>query len=130
MTISGHFSANYLYENLSQNWDSDGHFEVLNKSESWFVQQLWHKTQKNPTYKTHKKHKCFFSTTPQKTKMKIFVFWVMNLNQSRFRPVKHLQMSVWILILWSIVLWLPKKMAGYGRKTAIYHSLSFPPNSL
>ena len=29
---------------LSQNWDSDGHFEVLNESISYLVQKLWHKT--------------------------------------------------------------------------------------
>ena len=29
----------------SQNWGSDGHFEVLNKSESWLDQKLWHKSQ-------------------------------------------------------------------------------------
>jgi hypothetical protein len=31
----------YLYVHLSQNWDSDGHFEVLNGSKSWLVQKLW-----------------------------------------------------------------------------------------
>ena len=32
----------------SQNWDSDGHFEVLNMSRYWLVQKLWHKTQISP----------------------------------------------------------------------------------
>ena len=31
---------------LSQNWDSDGHFKVLNESKSYLVQKLWHKTKK------------------------------------------------------------------------------------
>ena len=34
-----------LYVHLSQNWDSDGHFEVLNRSKIWLVQRLWHKKQ-------------------------------------------------------------------------------------
>ena len=29
---------------FSQNWGSDGHFEVLNGSKFWLVQKLWHKT--------------------------------------------------------------------------------------
>ena len=35
-----------LHDYLWQNWDSDGHLEVLNKSKSELVQKLWHKTQK------------------------------------------------------------------------------------
>ena len=30
----------HMYGHLSQNWDSDGHFEVLNGSESW-VLKIW-----------------------------------------------------------------------------------------
>ena len=33
---------------LSQNWGSDGHFEVLNRSYLWLVQKLWHKMQLFP----------------------------------------------------------------------------------
>ena len=43
-----------LCVDLSQNWDPDGHFEVLNQSKSKLVQYLWHKTQKC------KKGKCVF----------------------------------------------------------------------
>ena len=32
-----------LYVYLSQNRGSDSHFEVLNRSKSWLVQELWHK---------------------------------------------------------------------------------------
>ena len=39
------FFANYILKYLSQNWDSDSHFEVLNWSKSQLVQKLWHKTQ-------------------------------------------------------------------------------------
>ena len=35
----------HMYVHLSQNWGSDGHFEVLNWSKFWLVQKLWHKTQ-------------------------------------------------------------------------------------
>ena len=30
-----------LLRQLSQNWGSDGHFEVLNRCKSWLVQKLW-----------------------------------------------------------------------------------------
>ena len=34
-----------LYVYLSQNWDSEGHFDVLNRSKIWLVLRLWHKMQ-------------------------------------------------------------------------------------
>ena len=37
-TTSGHFFANYM--NILQKLGSDGHFEVLNESESYLVQKL------------------------------------------------------------------------------------------
>ena len=43
-TISGHFFWQ-LHKNLSQNWSSNSHFEVLNLSKSSLVQKLWYKTQ-------------------------------------------------------------------------------------
>ena len=35
----------HMYDHLSQNWGSDDHFEVLNRSYLWLVEKLWHKTQ-------------------------------------------------------------------------------------
>ena len=35
----------HVYDHLSQNWGSDDHFEVLNRSYLWLVEKLWHKTQ-------------------------------------------------------------------------------------
>ena len=35
----------HIYVDLPQNWCSDGHFEVLNRSYQRLVQKLWHKTQ-------------------------------------------------------------------------------------
>ena len=35
----------HMCEHLSQNWGSDGHFEVLNMSYLWLVEKLWRKTQ-------------------------------------------------------------------------------------
>ena len=35
----------HMYGHPSQNWGSDGHFEVLNWSKFWLVQKLWHKMQ-------------------------------------------------------------------------------------
>ena len=34
----------HMHVHLSQNWGSDGHFEVLNKSYLWLGQILWPKT--------------------------------------------------------------------------------------
>ena len=34
-----------FFRHLSQNWGSDGHFEVLNRSYLWLVEKLWRKTQ-------------------------------------------------------------------------------------
>ena len=34
-----------LYIYLSQNWGSDSHFGILNRSKIWLVQRLWHKMQ-------------------------------------------------------------------------------------
>ena len=39
-TISGHFWP--TIQCLSQNWGSDGHFEVLNMSKSKLDQNLWY----------------------------------------------------------------------------------------
>ena len=41
MTIFSRFLPTTF--NLSQNWSSDNHFKVLNKSKSWLAQKLWHK---------------------------------------------------------------------------------------
>ena len=41
-TISSQFSAIYI-KKISQKWGSDGHFEVLNRSEPHLVQELWKK---------------------------------------------------------------------------------------
>ena len=47
MPFYSHFKPNFchLHNYLSQNWCSDGHFKVLNRSKSQLVQKLWHKTQ-------------------------------------------------------------------------------------
>ena len=34
-----------LCDYITQNWDSDGHFEVLNRSKPWLIQKLWLKMQ-------------------------------------------------------------------------------------
>ena len=55
-----------LYGYLSQKWDSDGHFQVLNRSKYWLVQRLWHKMQIFPFP--------FFCDFVQKHKY--FCFWI------------------------------------------------------
>ena len=90
-----------LYENLSQNRDSDGHFKVLNKSESCLVQQLWNKMQIKP--KNTKTTNAFFYNITKKQKWKYLHFESYLLNQLRFRPVKDIKMTVWTSVLWNIV---------------------------
>ena len=55
-----------MYVHLSQNWGSDGHFEVLNRSYLSLVQKLWHKMQIFPFN--------FFLRFCTKTD--IWVFWI------------------------------------------------------
>ena len=44
----------HMYVHLSQNWGSDSHFKVLNRSYLWLVQNLWQKTQKRKKRKRGK----------------------------------------------------------------------------
>ena len=55
-----------LYTHLSQNWGSDGHFDVLNRSKIWLVQRLWPKMQIFPF--------SFFCNFVQKLTFAFFVF--------------------------------------------------------
>ena len=94
----------HMYDHLSQNWGSDSHFEVLNRSYLWFVQKLWHKTQIFPFL--------LFCDFVQKQTFASFVFLCFLtklLYQLRFRLIKHLTMTVWISVLWKITMWLAKK---------------------
>ena len=56
-----------LHDYISQNWGSDGHFEVLNRSESWFIQKLWLKMQTFPFP--------FFCDIVEKNAFVFFVFF-------------------------------------------------------
>ena len=42
MAVYNHFWPFLTICIFSQNWDSDGHFEVLNESKSWLLQISWH----------------------------------------------------------------------------------------
>ena len=42
--MSGHFFANCMFF-FSQNWGSDGHYEVLNRAKPWLIQKLLLKMQ-------------------------------------------------------------------------------------
>ena len=66
-----------LYANLSQNWDSDGHVEVLNKSKSSLVQKLWQKKQKRKKHKICKH--LFLYRIANKKEMEIFAFCVISI---------------------------------------------------
>ena len=67
------FSPTIIY--LSQNWDSDSYFEVLNESKSLLVQKLWHKMQKTQM--------SVFVQNCKKTEMEIFAFCVIT-----FEPIR------------------------------------------
>ena len=60
-----------LYTHLSQNWGSDGHFDVLNRSKIWLVQRLWPKMQIFPF--------SFFCNFVQKHWFAIFAFCVITI---------------------------------------------------
>ena len=57
----------HMCEFLSQNWGSDGHFEVLNRAYLWLVEKLWHKMQIFPFL--------FFLPFFTKTEVSIFCFF-------------------------------------------------------
>ena len=66
---------------LSQNWGSDGHFEVLNGSKFWLGQKLWHELQIFP----------FLFFLPFCTKTDICIFFVFCIFVSfviTFVPIK------------------------------------------
>ena len=72
-TLSGHFCANYM-KIFHKTEVQTVIFEVLNKSESWLVQDLWHKPQK--TQEVNKRKCIFFYNITKKMEMEIFAFWV------------------------------------------------------
>ena len=51
----------------------------------------------------------FFYNITKKRKWKYLHFESWIFIQSRFRPIKHLKMTVWTSVLWNIVMKLPKK---------------------
>ena len=70
-TFYNHFWSFFcqLSEHLSQNWDSDGHFEVLYESKNQLVQKLWHKMRKGRKLKW-----VFFNKITTKRKWKYLLF--------------------------------------------------------
>ena len=71
----------HMYVHLSQNWGSAGHFEVLNRSYLWLVQNLWHKTLIFPFL--------FFLQFCTKTDVSIFcVFCIFVFFVIAFVPIK------------------------------------------
>ena len=86
--------------NLSQNWISDCHFEVLNKSQSWLVQKLWQKWKtcndaQNAKITINITRIIFFLQNRKKMKIEIFAFCGIT-----FKPiVQHLKMTVWYSVL-------------------------------
>ena len=61
-----------LHDFISQNWGSDGHFEVLNRSKPWLIQKLWLKMQIFPFP--------FFCDIVEKNAFVFFVFFVFYLH--------------------------------------------------
>ena len=57
-----------LYVCFSQNWGSDSHFGILNRSKIWLVQKLWHKMQIFPFL--------VFSNFVQKHSFAFFAFFL------------------------------------------------------
>ena len=67
-----------MYVYLSQNWSSDGHFDMLNGSKFWLVQKLYYKMQIFP----------FPLHTTYIKKMKICVFCIFAFFVISWEPIK------------------------------------------
>ena len=82
-----YFKPNFrhLHEYLSQNWSSDGHFEVLNGSIYKLVKKLWQKwkTRKNAKITKNSTYENFFLQNRTKMKMEKIAFCVIT-----FDPIK------------------------------------------
>ena len=76
-----------LHENLSQNWDSDGHFEVLGASKSWLDQKLQHKVSQKHFFHALK---CIISGLFRRSE-----FWQLLGNQ-----LSYFQNGYFFKILW------------------------------
>ena len=108
----------HMYVYLSQNWGLDGHFKVLNRSEPWFIQNLWLKMQIFPYM--------FFGNIVEKKC--IWVFWVLVffpfcviiivpiMIQTSLGP-QNVRLNLSFVKDFLIV---GTKMARNGRKMAIY----------
>ena len=90
-----------LYTHLSQNFGSDSHFDVLNRSKSWLVQRLWHKIQIFPF--------SFFEILYKNTCFAFLHFLSYLLYQLRVRIIKHLKITVWTSVAWKTNIQLAKK---------------------
>ena len=97
-----YFCQQYIH--IWQNWGSDSHFDVLNRSKIWLVQRLCHKMQIFPF--------SVFCNFVQKNSFAFFVFLRFVsylLYQFRFRLLKHLKRTVWNSVLWKTIIQLAKK---------------------
>ena len=113
----------HMCEFLSQNWGSDGHFEVLNRSYLWLVEKLWHKTQIFPFL-------FFYAILYKNRYLHLFCFL-------RFCVFCHNLCTNWNSDLFSTSKWPSESqfcerwmcswsnMARYGPKMAIYQLLFF-----
>ena len=71
----------HMYVHLSQNWGSNSHFKVLNRSYLWLVQNLWQKMKIFPFL--------FFFQFCTKTEILIFcVFCILVFFVITFAPIK------------------------------------------
>ena len=120
MTIFSRFLPTTF--DLSQNWSSDNHFKVLNKSKSWLAQKLWHKI-KIFLFLFF----CVFCV------FACFSFLSYLFNQIMYRTVQHLKMIVWTSVLWKICCQImtrnSHKMIGKTTDSLLcpLHSIQFLP---
>ena len=89
----------HMYDNLSQNWGSDGHFDVLNWSKFWLVQTLWHKTQ----------IRVFVQNCKKPGNGNFCVLWHNYWkNLGTDWHIEHIKMTVWTSVLWKMNIQLAK----------------------
>ena len=127
MTISGHFFAN--------------HMVIFHKTEiqtvilRCFMSQNfnWYKSYDTNRKNSKNANLCFWTKLQKNGNGNISILcynlWS-NQNLAKFRPVKHVKITVWTSVLWKIDIHIAKKMARNGRNMVIYKGTFVSNHSL
>ena len=100
-----------LYVYLPQNWGSEGFLRCLTS---------WYKSYDIKCKNTENANKCFCTKSQKNRNGNIC-----SLNQSEFRPVKHLKMTVWTAILWKMHIHMANKWPEMVIKWSFMRDIHF-----